>query len=915
MSIYSVKLPSILASWGVLAGLFFLVISSASAADFFPIYEGLFGGESVYGVDATTEDSPFVNADNYSILASGEDTGTSANVSFNVYGLYAGAGVDIENSGQISLTAVGGTPGGISPLYAEIDAIAIKTDGSVDNSGALTVNVTGGTASAPTSKVWAYVDAYGIVSGGTVNNDGAITITATGATATADDGYVSVIAYGIDAQDTVTNTGDIAVSSSGGNTTSYDEVYASALAIGISSMADVTNYGDLVVDATGGTGASISDLFNVGWATAYGIESAAAVNNQGAITVTATGGQLTKEGSGNSRTYAYAYGIDSAGPVSNSGAITVTAQGGDAIGGTSSPDGDSYADAWGIRSEGDIDNSGSITVSATGGTSTADSSEPYALAIGLQTNGTIQNSGDISVTATYGEGTGTDPFSTGLADAHAGALGIVSGGGDIFNNGNIRVEAVAPENLDTAAVGILFVGDGQLTNTGIIRAFGDRAYEVAIMAGTVTLQGSYTISLDGDPNVGSLFIGSGATLALNGASLNVASLEGETLFDTEYRIFDTEEGTVSGAFGAVSALNPGVTATYHDQSTADSADDTLSLSYQPMASPQLEAISMLRHAVTLSADLVGQRLVTGFLQNRLATRTPRLYAAARTVVSDAGNYYAPEATAGFFFTPYYANVDKDDSPAGYNADLVGFVAGLEQHARGNLYGFHLGFGHAALDFTGSGYRGNKEDQEVLSGGLHLMGNQNNWTWRSQLTGFYGWHDYDGRTGVSLEQKESADYESYGARVTLLAGHLVQRGSQILLPEVGVEYLWLHRESFTTKADNPVWNMRNDSVDEHQLSALASLRWLTRLQAGDLEITPSLASGLRYLITDDEIDAKQSVAGSAPVTVKADQDDLVGTVSASVRLRKENTAAELAYSGDFSEDTTMHSAWLRFSYLF
>lgn len=915
MSIYSLRGRSVLTSLGVLAGLLCLVISSASAEDFFPEYNGLSAEVAVYGFDATTEDSPFVNADNYSILASGDDTGTLTNVSFDVYGLYAGAAVDMENSGQISLTALAGTPGGVSPLRAEIDATAIATDGSVANSGDLTVSVTGGIITAPTSKVWAYVDAYGIVSGGTVNNDGDITITATGTTTTADDGYVSANAYGIDAQDTVTNTGNIAVSSSGGDTISTDEVYASALAIGISSIADVTNYGDLVVDATGGTGDSTTDLFNVGWAAAYGIESAAAVTNQGSISVTATGGQLTKTGSGVARTYAYAYGIDSAGPVTNSGAIMVTAQGGDAIGGTSSPDGDSYADAWGILSEGDIDNSGAITVSATGGTSTADSSEPYALAIGLQTDGTIYNTGDINATATYGEGTGTDPFSTGFAEAHAGAIGLFSGGGDVFNSGNIRVEAVTPEGLDAAAVGILFVGDGNLTNTGIIRTFGDRAYEVAVMAGTLTLNDTYTITLDGDPAIGSLFIGNGATLALNGASLSVASLEGETLFDTEYRIFDTEEGTVTGAFGDVSALNPSVTAIYDDQSTAESVDDTVSLSYQPLASPQLEGISMLRHAVSLSANLVGQRLVTGFLQNRMASHTPRLYAAAQTVVSDAGLYTTPEATTGFFFTPYYATVDKDDSPAGYNADLVGFVTGLEQENRGNLYGFHLGFGHAALDFTGNGYRNNQEDQEVLSGGLHLMCNKNNWTWRSQLTGFYGWHDYDGRTGLGLEQRESADYESYGARVTLLAGHLFQRGSQMLLPEAGMEYLWLHRESFTTKADDAIWNTRNDSIDEHQFSALASLRWLTRLQAGGMEITPSVAAGLRYLITDDEIDAKQSVAGSAPITVKADQEDLIGTVSASVRLRKENTATELVYSGDFSDDTTMHSAWLRFSYLF
>jgi outer membrane autotransporter protein len=319
--------------------------------------------------------------------------------------------------------------------------------------------------------------------------------------------------------------------------------------------------------------------------------------------------------------------------------------------------------------------------------------------------------------------------------------------------------------------------------------------------------------------------------------------------------------------------------------------------------------------VTLAGDLVGQRLVTGYLHGLLADAGPRHYAAAATVASDATVERATATSGGFFFTPYYANIDKDAAPAGYDADLVGFVTGAERRNGSTLYGFHLGYGHAGIDFTGTGYRDNQEDQELLSGGFHAMGRAGNWTWRGQVGGFYGWHDYDGLTGANLTVHEQVDYDSYGAQASLLAGYLLQSGSHVLLPEAGLDYLWLHRDSFTTDADYDVWDMHSDSLDEHQVSVRASLRWLTRRQMGEVEVTPSLAAGVRYLVTDDELDVHQSVTGSAPFSVATDLDEVSGTVSASLRLRKQNLATELAYGGEFGDDTTVHSAWLRFSYLY
>jgi hypothetical protein len=949
-------------------GLILFGACSVWAADFSPTYTGLHGGEEVFGVDASLESSPYVHADNYSILVRGDETESYANVRFNAYGLYAEGAVDLDNSGRIDMSASGGTTAdGIFSAYAEMSVFAISgnqtvnnrgaltltatggtvdntgihayanlgvygidTDGPVDNSGEIGINASGGDATA-THYAYAYVDATGIESNGSsLINGGAITLRASGGTASGSADYGSALAHadavGIESESSVgslTNSGTIAVTAIGGTAEiigdhDYSSAGAHAYAAGIYSQAEdetTTNSGDITVTATGGTTTS-SRYSTASQARAKGINADGDVDNSGGIGVTATGGTAASSQSA-ALAYAYAYGIDSGATVINNGSISAAARGGISHGGISSEDGVAYADAWGIYAWEGIVNSGDINVSATGGTATADSAEPYALAVGLQSSGDIVNSGGITVNATYGNGTGTDPFSTELGDAHAGACGILSLGGSVNNSGPIVVSADAPDALGTAAGGIFLVGGGALTNSGIIRVSGDRAYEIGIMSGSARLEGIYNMTLDGDPTIGSLYVHDGATLILNNATLQVTSLPDITAMDTEYRIFATEEGTgeVSGAFGGVLAANPDLAAVYHDQATPDSLDDTVSLTYRPLSSPRLEAVDFARQAVTLSADLVGQRLVTGFMQSRLSAGTLKRYAQARTVVSDAGPQAGMASAGGFFFTPYYASIEKDAEPAGYDADLVGFVTGLERRARGHLYGFHLGFGHAGLDFTGRGHIDNKEDQELLSGGVHLMGGRGNWTWRGQVTGFYGWHDYEGRTGAALEIPEKADYDSYGVRTTVMAGHTFSRGAQMLLPEVGVEYLWLHSESVTTDAANSVWDQHGSSVDEHQASALASLRWLTRLQANEVEITPSLAAGMRLLLTDDELDAAQSVAGSAPVTVRSDQDEITGSLSASVRFQKEQMAAELAYGGEFGDDKTMHSAWLRFRYMF
>ncbi|ABA88425.1 autotransporter domain outer membrane protein [Syntrophotalea carbinolica DSM 2380] len=873
MLFFPEKMRMFLGVCGLLVGLLWGIVSPAAAADFV-VNETLSPGEDFYGIDASLAVSPFINYDNYSLTVYGDGSGSFEDVSFNAYGIYSNSATEIQNFGNISITAMGGTATALAGAAAGNEVYGIFAAAAVTNNGAINVTATGGTATA-SSGADSNVEAYGIYSLGPVTNGGALTVIATGGTAIAGDD-ADTDTFGIYSRDNVINSGAITVTTTGGTATDDASIDADADGYGIRSYGTVTNDGSITVAAVGGT--ATADTYAETESEAFGISSRGAVTNQGDITVTSTGGVSTSAAADGAYASAYGFGIDT---------------------------------------DNDITNSGTINVTATGGTANATSSEPYALAIGLNAAGDVTNTGDIITTATYGSGAGTAPFSDIFGEAHALAGGIVTDGGDVFNSGNITATATASDSLTSVAIGIVMDGSGSLTNTGIIRTNGaSRAYEVAVMSGSVSLIDSYNLNLDADPSVGSLYVAGGATLVLNDAMLSVTSAGSAPQMNTEYRIFDTDDGgTVSGSFGGLtSALNPDVVVLYHDQSTTTSTDDTVSLGYSPGASPQLEAMDLLRHAVTLSSDLAGQRIALGFLKYQLTDRTPGPYADSLMVANDATGGYRL-APYNVFFTPYYANIDKDASPAGYDADLVGFVTGIEHRAGSTLSGMYLGYTHAGLDFTGNGYSGDGEDQEVLSLGVQSMGNRGHWTWRGQLGGFYGWHDYEGLTGINLELRENADYNSYGAHTSLLGGYLIPVGTQIFLPEAGIEYLWLHSDSFTTDADDSGWDVHSSAMDEHQVRALASLRWLTRMQIGEVEMAPSLMAGVRCLLTDSDLSVNQSVAGSGPVTVKTEQDDVAGTVSASVRFSKEQLSSELSYGGEFGDETTSHSAWLRFYFAF
>ncbi len=722
---------------------------------------------------------------------------------------------------------------------------------------------------------------------------------------------VAFSAYGLYSEGDLINTGAIGVNTIGGNAAANSGLAFAYIwdTTGICTLGNAGNAGNITITASGGTAISSSGAANANIPFAEGIYAGGDASNTGTITIAAIAGTANSSSGSAYASIWEATGILAEGDLYNAGDITVTATGGTA---NAADDAFAFGYAAGLSTEGSADNTGRLSITAIGGSAMADGgiATAGAYAYGIDAHWNINNTGFITATAIGGTAVAAD------AQADAEAYGIVAGG-DVNNSGAVTVAAAAQEAFASYAYGIFMNSAGRLTNTGIIRVTADTAYEVYVASGTTTLVDTYNVTLDGDPSRGSLGIADGATLALNDATLTVTAVSGQTLWNTGYKLFEPEgTGAVDGTFADVQAANPNTTVTYDDQGTAGSADDTVALAYTPLASPTLASIEVAKQVISQAGEVVNRHMTTTLLQNILFPSSSGLLAdASPTAESLAMAKTAAGRTSAVFVEPYYSRIDKDANPLGFDAGLWGFSAGCERYVENTLLGLHLGYGQSDIEYTGRGYSGNSEDQDVVTGGFSALTRWDPWTLRYGLTGFYSQHDYQGLTGLSLDERETASYDSYGTAATLMAGHIFQRGTNIFLPEAGLDWLWAHRERYTTEATDPSWDTTYSATDDHDLYAVAALRWLSSFLHDDVRVLPSVSVGVRHLLTDTETSAWQSVAGAAPVLVKSEQDRTAITLSGSLTLARTPHAVSLAYDGDYSPDAQQHSIWLRYSWLF
>ncbi len=689
---------------------------------------------------------------------------------------------------------------------------------------------------------------------------------------------------------------------------------------GLNLSASHSNYYNYIITSTGADSSETSA--DKSFCT-FGINTGASVFNSGDFSITVTSGASVTASVGFANVKIYGIRATGAGDLENTGAITIFATGGSV---STTDYADAYPFAVGLQATGsaDIRNSGDITITGTAGTITstgaANRSFAYADDSGIygDSTGDIFNTGNIFVSATGGT------VNLAGAAAYATARGIYSlKPGSVTNMGNISVFATggtaAGITADAYAYGIQLSADTDLIQTGMITASAaTRAYEVYVASGTTTLKNRYNMTLDGDGSAGSILVDNGASLNLNAATLTLSSAGGFQ-WDHPYTLFDTAgTGTVTGSFTAAKAANANVVVAYNTQGTVSAADDTVSLTYDGNNAVSAFAPSTGLTASTLyQIDTVqNQHIATSFLARELTPPSPEkdavLVADAGTVASDAPlGYFKPDRDWQFVFIPHHTILHAQDAPTGYNATLAGASIGLERERGFGKYGFLVGLTRTNVDYSGLNMQGNSETQDLFAAGLFASGAYNRWAFRLRMAGFLADCHYQGRTGLDLKMPETADYKTFGTEASLMGGYLFKTARTVIMPEAGLRHLWSHRQGFITSTADAAWNLACDGVDTQAFSAVADIRWMTRLDADGVILTPSAAFGFRQLLSDNEISFRETMPGNDPFMVSHIQNDLSTVLSASLNIDPGGgIITELSYAGEFGEETDRHSIWAK-----
>lgn len=721
--------------------------------------------------------------------------------------------------------------------------------------------------------------------------------------------------YGISTGAALTNQAAIDVNGIGGNAYSDGSpTYAIVDSHGIYGFlnrgAEIANSGNITVAARGGN-AQADGFAAQAYAVAYGISTDEIITNTGTINVFAWGGTATASNNNTSAdAQGVAYGLYTSANIINDGPITVSATGGTALSSGATPSAHAHASAFGLYADEGVENTAELTVLATGGTADGTTNTTAsASAQGIHSySGDVINSGDLVVTALGGT-----VLSGGIGAATA--YGIVNNG-NVYNSGDITVTAQTFGPLVSSAYGIYLGGDvSDLTNTGTIRVFADSPYELYVGYGTTRIVNTYNVTLDGDPAQASIFVGDDATLNLNNALLTVTDVpsgQGATQLGVEYQLFEVSaNGSVTGNFSSVAAVNPDLTAHYYTRGTPSAADDRVSLSYQPQHAETLASTTVQRRMVGMAPYAINQHMTSDLMYDMLALDELDDPTEDDAAGDTTQGLTACQRSGGAFLQPHYSYIKRDDDPLGYNAGMTGVSGGYTQCVNSSLLGLHVGYGKANIDYTGAGYSANTEDQGVVTSGFSGMTRWRPWLLRYGFSGFRGWHDYRGLTGLGLTESESASYDSYGGTGLVMVGRTFKHKKHVFLPEVGANWLWIHRESYTTEATNPAWDTTYSTLNEHDIWAQAALHWQSLYRYKKLQITPAASVALHQLLTDGESEIWQSIPGAARVQVQDEMDETAVALATSVVIRSRRTAVTLAYDGEYSSDIEQHNFWMKF----
>ena len=328
-----------------------------------------------------------------------------------------------------------------------------------------------------------------------------------------------------------------------------------------------------------------------------------------------------------------------------------------------------------------------------------------------------------------------------------------------------------------------------------------------------------------------------------------------------------------------------------------------------------------RLAAVQGITMIQNRMVSQVLASAVnPAEEPVLMADSGTIASDAGFTTAhPQKNNpnALFLRPYVTTLNRpSDGGMGYDGTTTGLVLGYDWNFNPDFtLGLHCGIAQSDIDYSGTGYDDNSEDQDVYSLGAHGSYTYNSWHIDVNTTFYAANHEYDGLTGANLELDEDDDYTSYGAETQILGGYIFTFGNLAVMPEAGIGHSWANSGSHTTDADDSDWDTHYGSYDDHVFYSILGVHFMGTWELGGARVTPSLGLRWEQALTDNDIAVSQSLANSGSITVSDNVSDASYIGDASLTFAKNAVSMELGCTSQYNDDFTANGAWINFKWGF
>lgn len=249
-----------------------------------------------------------------------------------------------------------------------------------------------------------------------------------------------------------------------------------------------------------------------------------------------------------------------------------------------------------------------------------------------------------------------------------------------------------------------------------------------------------------------------------------------------------------------------------------------------------------------------------------------------------------------------------------SGNVQGIIAGYSKITPfNNLYSFYVGFEGEDTDSQGGSLKTNVLSK-TLYGGFKMLHYLTNLSEKAEL-----YAQYDASFGLrnnrlksdSIGTTSSADPRSYFYNAGVDLGVNYLWGKNIITPKIGLGYEGGMIESYNL-------NIANTKIDRQDLNFLhtrASVLWS---RAWNPKLHTYIEGGLKYIFNPDlDLTGSYAVGNNRQKASKEmDLDELNEFINVGIYVPLSNVLTfDVVYSGSFSDNTTGHSGYLKFNYLF